>query len=235
MVKTTLAVLIGSSVLATSLIGSVAPLVAQEFSLPQGCEGYLTIQSSSCSVSHYFRCDEDQIGEQRRATMDEEGLSYVGHISDEAEWLESFHLRSAHTERQSTVVDPMSMSELLANSVDTWDFSTDSREIGTSRYVGFDRLTGESVVIDSVTLLRTQYELTAFDADGTEMWKSEGAEFVSREWRMFIGGLSSYITTDDQFDSDDTPVEFINPGEAGYLSVNPKYGCGVEMSSFQVE
>jgi hypothetical protein len=52
---------------------------------------------------------------------------------------------------------------------------------------------------------------------------------------MFIGGLSSYITSDDQFDSDDTPVEFINPGEPGYLSVNPKFGCGVEMSSFEVE
>jgi hypothetical protein len=220
MMKTTLAVLVG---LAT-------PAVAQEFSLPQGCQGYLTIQNSSCSVSHYFRCDEDTNGEQRRATMDEEGLSYVGRTGREAEWLESFHMRSGHTERQSTVLDSMSMSELLANSVDTWDFSTDSLEIGTTQYVGFDRLTGESVEIDGVTLLRTEYELTAFDAAGTEMWKSVGAEYVSRDWRMFMGGLSSYITSDDQFDNDDTPIEFINPGEPGYLSINPKFGCGVEMS-----
>lgn len=230
MMKTTFAFLIGSVVFGSSLIGSVARLAAQVFSMPQGCEGYLTIQNSSCSVSHYFRCDEDQNGEQRRATMDQAGLTYVGRINDEAEWLESFHLRSGHTERQSTVVDPMSLNELLANSVDTWDFSTESREIGTRQYVGFDSLTGESVVIDGVTLLRTQYELTAFDAAGTEMWKSEGAEYVSREWRMFIAGLSSYITSDDRFDSDDTPVEFIYPGEPGYLSVNPKFGCGVEMS-----
>jgi hypothetical protein len=47
---------------------------------------------------------------------------------------------------------------------------------------------------------------------------------------MFIGGVSSYITSDDQFDNDDTPIEFINPGELGYLSINPKFGCGVEMS-----
>jgi hypothetical protein len=220
MMKTTFAVLIG---LAT-------PASAQEFSLPQGCQGYLTIQNSSCSVSHYFRCDEDKNGEQRRATMDEEGLSYVGRTGSEAEWLESFHMRSGHTERQSTVLDSMSMSELLANSVDTWNFSTDSREIGTTQYVGFDRLTGESVEIDGVTLLRTEYELTAFDAAGAEMWKSIGAEYVSRDWRMFIGGVSSYITSDDQFDNDDTPIEFINPGELGYLSINPKFGCGVEMS-----
>ena len=63
-----------------------SPLAAQEFDLPQGCEGYLTIQSQSCSVSHYFRCGDDQNGEQRRATLDEEGLTYVGRISGEAEW-----------------------------------------------------------------------------------------------------------------------------------------------------
>ncbi len=219
------------AVMATCLAG---PAVAQEFSLPAGCEGYLTIQTSSCSVSHYFTCDGDADGVQRRATMDEEGLSYVGSISGEAEWLESFHLRSGHTERLSSAADNMSMSELLANDIDTWDFTTDSREIGESQYVGFDRLTGESVVIDGVTLLRTEYELTAFDASGVEMWKSEGAEYVSAEWRMFIGGLSSFITSDDRFDSDDTPVEFIFPDEAGYLSVNPKFGCGVEMSMLDI-
>lgn len=211
---------------------SASPLAAQQFSLPQGCEAYVTIQSTSCSVSHYFTCDEDNNGEQRRATMDEEGLSYVGRISGEAEWLESFHLRSGHTERLSPQsADTMSMSELLANDIDTWDFRTESREIGESQYVGFDRLTGETVEIDGVTLRRTEYALTAFDSAGTELWKSEGSEFVSDEWRMFIGGTSSYITSDDRFDSDDTPVEFIFPDEAGFLSVNPKFGCGVEMSS----
>ncbi|SMX41445.1 hypothetical protein [Octadecabacter ascidiaceicola] len=216
----------------TIAVLSASPLAAQEFALPQGCEGYLTIQSTSCSVSHYFTCEGDNNGEQRRATMDEEGLSYVGRISGEAEWLESFHLRSGHTERLLEAADSMSMSELLANDIDTWDFKTDSREIGVSQYVGFDRLTGETVEIDGVPLRRTEYALTAYDVAGTEMWKSEGAEFVSDEWRMFIGGTSSYITSDDHFDSDDTPVEFIFPDEPGFLSVNPKFGCGVEMSSY---
>lgn len=210
---------------------AASPLAAQEFSLPVGCEGYLTIQSTSCSVSHYFRCEGDAAGEQRRATLDEEGLSYVGRINGEAEWVESFHLRSAHSERLMSSPDPMSMTTLLGEMVDTWDFTTDSAEIGQSRYVGMDRLTGESVTIDGITLLRTVYALTAYDAAGNEVWKSEGAEFVSPEWRMFIGGLSTYITSDDSFDSDDTPVEFIFPGEAGFLSVNPKFGCGVQMSS----
>lgn len=218
----------------TAMIAVLAasPLAAQEFSLPQGCEGYLTIQNASCTVSHYFHCSEDTDGEQRRATLDEEGLTYVGLINSEAEWLESFHLRSGHTERLESSVSRMSMSELLSNDINTWEFTTESAEIGQTTYVGMDRLTGESVEIDGITLLRTQYELRALDANGDEAWRSEGSEFVSPEWRMFIGGTSSFITSDDRFDSDDTPVEFIFPGEPGYLSVNPKHGCGVQLSSF---
>lgn len=221
------------AMIATIAILTGAPVVAQQFSLPAGCDAYLTIQSKTCMVAHYFRCEGDTNGEQRRATLDEEGLTYVGSINSEAEWVESFHLRSGHTERLASSADPMSMTELLSNMVDTWDFTTDSAEIGQSQYVGMDRLTGESIEIDGVTLLRTEYALTAYDANSDEMWRSEGAEFVNPEWRMFIGGQSSYITSDDRFDSDDTPVEFIFPGEDGFLSVNPKHGCGVEMSSLE--
>lgn len=221
----TLATLAISPLLAT-------PVFAQEFSMPEGCEGYLTIQNTSCSVSHHFTCDFDSPGEQRRATLDEEGLSYVGKINREAEWVESFHLRSGHTERLMSSADSMSMTDLLAGDLDTWDFTTESAEIGDNRYVGFDQLTGDSVVIDGITLQRTEYSLTAFDADGNEIWKASGREFVHPDWRMFIGGESSYTTSGDTFDSDDTPVEFIFPGEPGYLSVNPKFGCGVELSSY---
>ncbi|MCF2906106.1 hypothetical protein L0666_13985 [Octadecabacter sp. CECT 8868] len=218
----------------TIAVLAASPLAAQQFSMPAGCEAYLTIQSQSCSVSHYFRCEEDLNGEQRRATLDEEGMSYIGRISAQAEWLESFHLRSGHTERLSDAADPMNIIELIENGVDTWDFVTESAEIGDSRYEGMDRLTGETIVIDGVTLLGTEYALTSYDSAGNVAWRSEGREYVSDEWNMFIGGESSYITSDDRFDSDDSPVEFIFPDEPGFLSTNPKFGCGVEMSSFDV-
>jgi len=211
---------------------AASPVAAQQFALPANCEAYLTIQGASCTVSHHFRCADDADGDQRRATLDEEGLSYMGRINNQAEWVESFHLRSQHTERLMSSADPMSMSTLLEDTVDTWDFTTQSAEIGESQYVGMDRLTGEAMVIDGVTLLRTEYALTAFDAAGEEVWRSEGSEFVHPEWRMFISGTSTYTTSDDTFENDDTPVEFIFPDEAGFLSVNPKFGCGVQMSSF---
>lgn len=216
---------------------SISPLTAtsvaaQEFTLPEGCEGYVTIQSTSCTVSHHFICNFDAAGEQRRATLDEEGLTYVGKINSEAEWVESFHLRSGHTERLISSPDAMSMTDLLAGDLDTWDFTTESAEVGDSQYVGFDQLTGENVVIDGVELLGTEYSLTAFDAEGNENWVASGREYVHPEWRMFIAGKSSYTAGGETFENDNTPVEFIFPGEPGYLSVNPKFGCGVELSSY---
>lgn len=210
------------------------PVAAQDgFALPAGCSAYVTMQLSSCTVSHHYRCVGDPDGQKWRADMDEDGLSYVGRTDDEAQWIESFHLRSAHSEQFGGAVDPMSFSELVANGVDTWDFETDSAEIGTSRYAGMDRLTGETVVIDGVSLMRTEYALTAYGPDGSETWRSSGAEYISTEWRMFVSGISTYVTSDDTFETDNTPVEFIFPGEAGFLSTSPKYGCGVQMSSYQ--
>ncbi len=212
---------------------AASPLAAQDFSLPAGCTAYLTIQGSDCTVTHHFTCERDEAGDKRRADLDEEGLSYVGRVNDEAEWVESFHVRSAHTERLARAADPMSMTELLANGVDTWDFETDSAQIGVSRYVGMDRLTGETVTIDGVELLATEYSLTAYDGEGNEVWSSEGAEYVSRDWRMFLSGISTYDNSNGQFTSDNTPMEFIFPGEAGFLSLNPKHGCGVQMSMME--
>lgn len=219
---------------ATPVFIAATPVAAQSgFALPAGCSAHLTIQMNSCTVSHHYRCLGDPVGQKWRADMDESGLTYVGRTDDEAQWIESFHISTSHSEQFGGAVDPMSFSELIANGVDTWDFETTSAEIGTSRYAGMDRLTGEQVVIDGVTLLQTEYALTAYGPDGRETWRSSGREYASAEWRMFLSGISTYVTSDDDFETDNTPVEFIFPGEAGFLSTMPKYGCGAQMSSYR--
>lgn len=225
-----------TSTLIATLAGLVLPAFshAQTFSLPSGCEAFVTIQSKDCTVSHHFTCEGDPDGHQRRADLDEQQITYVGRIDHEAQWIESFHMLSGHTERLAGTTDPASFSELLADGRDSWDFTTESGQIGETRYVGEDRLTGEEMVIDGVRLLRTEYEIVSYAADGRETWRGAGREFISPDWRMFLSGESSYVTPDDSFDTDGTPVEFIFPGEPGFLSVNPKYGCGAVMSSLEL-
>lgn len=216
------------------------PALAQEaprqpdrrtFQPPAGCTAYLTIQMASCTVSHHFTCEGDPKGVQRRVDMDEEGVTYFGAIDDQTQWLESHHVLSQHSERLApNPADPAEFDKLLAEGLDTWDFTTDSDEIGPTRYVGQDKLTGETATIDGVTLDRTEYRITAYAADGSEVWRGTGNEYVSRDWRMFISGTSSVVVGEEVEETDDTPVEFIFPDEPGFLSVSPKHGCGEVMS-----
>ena len=159
-----------------AILAGPGPAMGQTFDLPQGCEAFVTVQGKDCTVSHMFTCAQDPEGHTRRADLDEEMITYVGRVDSEAQWIESFHLASGHVERlERNPADPASLTELLATERDTWDFVTQSAEIGPTRYTGEDRLTGQSVVIDGVTLLRTEYEITARDGDGEECGAGRGA------------------------------------------------------------
>jgi hypothetical protein len=87
-------------------------------------------------------------------------------------------------------------------------------------------------VIDGEVLLNTEYAYDQLDPAGNITASNAGRQFVSEPHRLFFFGVSwSSETPDDQFDA--SPVEFIYPGEAGFFSATPKFGCGVIMSSFE--
>lgn len=202
------------------------------FEMPAGCDAYLTIQSEDCSVDHIFTCEGDAEGTQRRFSIGLDGPTYAGQIDAETQWIESFHLSSGHSEFLSEeVADPASISELVETGIDTYDFTTESEEIGQSRYVGFDSLTGNQITIDDVLLDETEYSITAYDAAGEVKWSSKGNEYISQRFNMFLAGNSEITTPNGTFDSNGSPVEFIFEGEPGFLSANPKHGCGVTESA----
>lgn len=221
---------------ALTLVAS--PAVAQApatFALPDGCTAFVTVQSQSCEVDHHFTCTGDAPGMKRRVSLDEQGLTYVGQIDAEAQWIASFHVLAGINEALAPdPADPASLTGLLDTNRDSWDFRTQSAEVGETRYVGQDSLTGRQVTIDGVTLDETAFEMTAFDATGEELWSSSGNEFVSRDWRMFLSGTSTITTTGGTISNDSTPVEFMFPGDPGFLSASPKHGCGLAISSADI-
>lgn len=218
---------------AALLICLAVPAAAQDtVTLPQGCDAYLTVQGASCRVEHHFTCNGDPTGQQRRISLDESGLTYAGVIDEEAQWISSFHPLTGHSEAlESSPADPASLSELIETGVDSYDFVTLSDEVGSTRYVGRDTLTGRQITIDEVTLDETNFEITAYDQSGNVIWEAEGREFINRNWRMFLSGVDTVTIGSESFDSDDRPVEFIYPGEPGFLSAQPKHGCGIAISS----
>jgi len=204
---------------------------AQTFGLPQGCTAYLTVQKRGCTVSHLFTCEGDPAGHQRRADLGEEGLLYVGVIDAETQWIESWHVEADSTERLLPgAADPASFTELSTLGRDTFEFTTLSDDIYETIFRGQDELTGETVVIDGVTLERTAFQVTAYDPAGNELWTTSGNEFISRDWRTFFSGTRTTANATETWDSDGTPMEFIFPGEDGFLASSPRHDCGVLMS-----
>ena len=229
-------------ILALALLAA-SPALAQEgdaparpdrrtFQPPEGCTAFLTVQMAACTVSHHFTCSADPQGWQRRVDMDEEGIAYSGAIDAETQWMESYHFVPGTREfLVPGPADPASFTDLTTKGQDSFDFITNSPEIGPTRFVGQDRLIGETVTIDGIQLDRTEFRITAYAPDGSEAWSSTGNEYISRDWRFFLSGTSSVVAGDTVESTEDAPVEFIFPEEPGFLSVSPKHGCGLTMSA----
>lgn len=208
-----------------------APALAQEFTPPQGCTPVLTVQSRSCLVIHTWTCAADAPGAQWMALFTDRGPYNIRKVDAEFQWLETYFAAPPATETmQVPAPDPASISVLLAEDLDTYDFTV-SNDRGTpdERITGFDSLTGESVVIDGETLLRTEFSYEVTLPDGTVQYSGGGAQFLSERHRLFLLGLSWETATPDQI-TDASPVEFIYPGEPGFFSTRPQYDCGAVLS-----
>ena len=208
-----------------------APVSAQTFSLPQGCEGVATVQKRECLVSHLFTCEADGPGTLRRVDLGEEGMTHASLIDAETRWIESF---SPATGATDTLVepeaDPASFTGLTATGRDTWDFEIWSSDGYSVRYVGYDRLTGETMVLDGVTLEQTEFEMRALGQDGAEFYSVTGNEWIVRDWRSFVSGITETTLPDETYTTDRTPVAIFGPGDAGFLTAEPTQDCAVMMS-----
>ncbi|OZA09008.1 MAG: hypothetical protein B7Y02_12140, partial [Rhodobacterales bacterium 17-64-5] len=122
-------------------------------------------------------------------------------------------------------VDPASFSTLLAEGVDTWDFTLSKTDGTGSRAVGFDRLTGKTAVIDGITLQLTEVDFTEYDRSGAVLQRTRGTEYISADWRLFFAGPSETEIDGERLALDSSPVEFIFPGEPGFLATQPIFDC----------
>lgn len=204
---------------------AAAPASAQQsFPVPAGCTGTLTVQHRNCVVVNVWSCEADKAGDQWIALIGQEGLFSVQRVDDQFQWLESFKTSGNETLRQPAE-DPASLDELFATGIDTWDFTLDT-DNGPERHVGYDMLTGETVVIGDETLLATEFQGRTLDADGTEIYAGSGRQYVSETRRLFFLGEGWDDASPDQV-TDTSPVDFIDPGEPGFFADQPRYECNV--------
>ena len=209
---------------------------AGTFTPPKGCSAYLTVQGANCVVEHHWTCKGDAAGDKWHGEVDQNGqLIYMGKVNNEAQWVDSYYL--PNNEREQLIdgaADPASLTELFATGLDTYDFSIDTPR-GVQRVVGFDRIVERDVRIDGEPLHRTEYDITITDQNGEVTYASVGNEYVSETYRRFFSGFGEVTAPDAPYRYKANPIEFIYPGEKGYLDNTPKYGCDVLNASFAIK
>lgn len=214
----------------TALALATPAAAQQSFAAPEGCEAKLTVQHKSCVLINVWACEADDPGDQWIALISQQGVFSVQRVDREFQWLESYKV-TGNEQLVTPADDPASLTELFETQIDTWDFTLEV-EGGTERNVGFDRLTGETTIIDGEELLNTEYSGRTVDQDGVAIDVGSGRQFVSEKHRLFFFGEAWQDATPDQI-TDMSPVEFIYPDEPGFFSDQPKYECNEIDASFQ--
>lgn len=210
--------------------GSAMAQSPNRFYPPEGCTGTLTVQSRSCQVDNIWTCDANP-GHSWRMEFQADGPSFMARIDSETQWVESYDLfPMRRRELIQPSDDPASLSELLETGIDSYDF-TMRTPTGPVRVVGFDRLTGEEVVIDDEPLLVTEFNARHETTSGTVLELS-GHEYVSLRHRRFIAGTYEGTSDGTAFEIDQSPVDFIYPDEPGFFTKTPLYDCEASLARF---
>lgn len=206
---------------------------ASTYTPPPGCTPEMTVQMLGCTVSNHYTCATDRPGDRWRADFGQNGMFFQSRINAEAEWVESFDFNpDGRKVLEQSQRDPASFSELLSMGKDHYDFSTMADDGERQNVTGSDRLTGLSTVIDGVTLQETQYDAQAVHDDGSPAWHTRGHEFIDPVRRIFLSGRGEWRGAEggDFLPFDSSPLNFAFPGDVGFMSTTPLFGCDEVLS-----
>ncbi|EAQ12668.1 hypothetical protein RB2654_15320 [Rhodobacterales bacterium HTCC2654] len=99
--------------------------------------------------------------------------------------------------------------------------------------VGADMLSGETTVIDGMTLDIVQTQLQILTEDGSVEYQSRGVQYLNRELGLFFLGPEEVLDdTGEATPYDNSPVDFIHPGEPGFAQTLPLYECDQQKAGF---
>lgn len=218
-------------ILAAFGAASAFPLAAQQWAPGESCEGFLTVQSRGCFVTNFWTCGDAPEGYVYRASFDDQGPLVAGAYDIDRNWVDTVFSDGWRERLLYPLTDPISADELVERGMDAYDFETitnsedEDLSVVRTRIRGVDLLTGNETAIDGIDLLELQYYLTYTNSAGDLYSQGRGRQYFSPEYRLFFAGEDEWDSGSGYEAYDNTPVDFIEPGEPGFGAQTPVHDC----------
>lgn len=201
-------------------------LAAQErFLPPAGCQAFVSIQMSSCRVSHLVRCVADGAGSYQLMHFDQTGFQSTETFNGEAAAAGNYRLEGPEVVQTSVPGSEQSLSELLRDGFDLYARLVDGDPaVGT--ILGHQVLTGEQVEIDGITFERIRLASAVLAPDGGLRATVSGTQLLQRDWGLYLyAGLDVLAADGTEIAIGSEPVRFDFEGDPGFLTTTPEEGC----------
>lgn len=206
---------------------AAGPALAETASLPTGCTARMTVQSANCTVRVVYVCKGDTAGHVRVDTYGAGGLEQAARFDPDFQMLERTAPESGITSRLVEITDALHLATVLTEGTDTYAYREEALRGNDAprshRVTGRMDRAGDPVVIDGqALLLLTGLRVVTLNTQETIVFVEEA--YYDESATMVFGGRS-FVLGDTAPVLNRTPVDFIFPGEDGYLSVAPLHGC----------
>lgn len=203
---------------------------AGQYTPPPGCTAFLTVQSKLCLVSHYWTCAGEPKGHRWVLTMGQDGPLSLAQVDRNYRWLnKQNYFGSNEYDVLGPETDPADFDLLLSKGRDDYAFTQNvyrnSIEVRRERVEGYDALPGTAVVIDGEPLEKTEFSYSIMPQANAPGYRVYGQQYLSKRFRIFLSGREYTESNGVEAFSDGSPVKFFEPGEPGFLSDTPIFGC----------
>lgn len=234
-----------------SLVSGLAftlPASAQaeiQFEPPIGCQPVLTVQQRSCQVMNHWRCGSgDGVENWYGYFTDGGAVDSFEKNGPDHQFIHVQHFSEGGMFMGVTAAnDNSSLSALVSTGRDNFDVTFSMNLFGIefdARFLGETKLSGKQIKVDGETLseLTSSFAMTFLDSDllGEELnIAGTSTDYLLVADEIFMDGTGVVETSEGTERDDNSPVEIIRPGEDGFFTRIPKYDCGVNSASLNLD
>lgn len=216
---------------------AINPAFAETFTPPQGCKLEVTVQNRGCVVYQHYSCGKEAEDHQYRIKFDAEGVTDVLVSDLDGAWITVNYPRASFSSKyiEKKGDHPISFSGLQNGGRYEVNFIREITEGFAAGNIiqdtGSAELTGKAITINGKELLEVKYSVTTKIGNVGSETHANGYSFLDAELGRLYGEVTEVsFAPGDVKKFDERPVEVILPGEEGFESINPKYGCGQDLS-----